>query len=181
MKKSCFLNLLGIFIGCISCHAAGSVQPTVDIPQIWTAQQAVAFAIAENPNSSVAIKRIEEAQASAAIAHSSNYPLVNALMRQLLATGWMSNRGRQIAASCLVNDFGIDWRYGAAFFEKHLLDYDVASNYGNWQYLAGVGADPKGGRHFNIEADGLPDFTLPIVNPDHGFNLQVMNKNYVHL
>ena len=78
-----------------------------------------------------------------------NFPLVNALMHQLLATGWMSNRGRQIAASCLVNEFGIDWRYGAAFFEKHLLDYDVASNYGNWQYLAGVGADPRGGRHFN--------------------------------
>jgi deoxyribodipyrimidine photo-lyase len=80
-----------------------------------------------------------------------NFPLVNALMRQLLATGWMSNRGRQIAASCLVNELGIDWRYGAAFFEKHLLDYDVASNYGNWQYLAGVGADPRGGRHFNLD------------------------------
>jgi len=78
-----------------------------------------------------------------------NFPLVNALMHQLVATGWMSNRGRQIAASCLVHEFGIDWRYGAAFFEKHLLDYDVASNYGNWQYLAGVGADPRGGRHFN--------------------------------
>ena len=80
-----------------------------------------------------------------------NFPLVNALMRQLLATGWMSNRGRQIAASCLVNELGLDWRYGAAFFEKHLLDYDVASNYGNWQYLAGVGADPRGGRHFNLD------------------------------
>ena len=80
-----------------------------------------------------------------------NWPLVNALMHQLLETGWMSNRGRQIAASCLVNEFGIEWRYGAAFFEKHLLDYDVASNYGNWQYLAGVGADPRGGRHFNIQ------------------------------
>ena len=80
-----------------------------------------------------------------------NYPLVNALMHQLLATGWMSNRGRQIAASCLIHDYAIDWRYGAAFFEKHLIDYDVASNYGNWQYIAGVGADPRGGRAFNIE------------------------------
>ena len=80
-----------------------------------------------------------------------NYPLVNALMRQLLATGWMSNRGRQIAASCLVNELNHDWRYGAAFFEKHLIDYDVGSNYGNWQYIAGVGADPRGGRHFSIE------------------------------
>lgn len=80
-----------------------------------------------------------------------NHPLVNALMHQLVSTGWMSNRGRQIAASCLIHDYGIDWRYGAAFFEKHLLDYDVGSNYGNWQYIAGVGADPRGGRAFNIE------------------------------
>ena len=43
-----------------------------------------------------------------------------------------------------------DWRYGAAFFEKHLLDHDVAVNYGNWQYIAGVGADLRGGRHFNL-------------------------------
>lgn len=92
-----------------------------------------------------------------------NYPLVNALMRQLRETGWMSNRGRQIAASCLINEFGIDWRYGAAFFEKHLIDYDVASNYGNWQYIAGVGADPRGGRAFNIDkqaAEHDPDGTF---------------------
>ena len=74
-----------------------------------------------------------------------DFPLVNALMRQLTATGWMSNRGRQIAASCLVNELGLDWRYGAAFFEQQLIDYDVGSNYGNWQYLAGVGSDPRGG------------------------------------
>ena len=83
-------------------------------------------------------------------AGATDYPLVNALMHQLVATGWMSNRGRQIAASCLVNELNLDWRYGAAFFEKHLLDHDVASNYGNWQYIAGVGTDPRGGRRFNI-------------------------------
>ena len=76
-------------------------------------------------------------------------PLVNALMHQLVASGWMTNRGRQIAASYLVNEFNHDWRYGAAFFEKYLIDYDVGSNYGNWQYIAGVGTDPRGGRHFN--------------------------------
>ncbi len=80
-----------------------------------------------------------------------NYPLVNAVMRQLVATGWASNRGRQIAASCLINELKIEWRYGAAFFEKHLIDYDVASNYGNWQYIAGLGADPRGGRHFDLQ------------------------------
>ncbi len=79
------------------------------------------------------------------------YPLVNACMKQLNATGYMSNRGRQIVASCLVNELNLDWRYGAAYFEQQLTDYDVASNWGNWQYLAGVGMDPRGKRHFNID------------------------------
>lgn len=79
------------------------------------------------------------------------YPLVNALMKQLNLTGYMSNRGRQIVASCLVNELQLDWRFGAAYFEQQLIDYDVASNWGNWQYIAGVGMDPRGGRHFNIE------------------------------
>lgn len=76
---------------------------------------------------------------------------VNAFMRQLLHTGWMSNRGRQIVASYLINELCVDWRYGAAWFEQQLIDYDVGSNWGNWQYLAGVGTDPRGRRHFNIE------------------------------
>ena len=45
----------------------------------------------------------------------------------------------------------MDWRYGAAYFEQSLIDYDVASNWGNWQYLAGVGADPRDKRHFNLD------------------------------
>ncbi|MCV2402927.1 DASH family cryptochrome [Marinomonas sp. C2222] len=79
------------------------------------------------------------------------YPIVNACMKQLKQTGFMSNRGRQIVASCLVHELDIDWRYGAAYFEEQLIDYDVASNWGNWQYIAGVGADPRGGRRFNLE------------------------------
>jgi len=79
------------------------------------------------------------------------YPIVNACMKQLNVTGFMSNRGRQIVASCLVNELAVDWRHGAAYFEQQLLDYDVASNWGNWQYLAGVGADPRGKRHFDLE------------------------------
>ncbi|PMG79548.1 hypothetical protein BCU84_05260 [Shewanella sp. 10N.286.51.B7] len=82
---------------------------------------------------------------------STPYPLVNACMKQLNSTGYMSNRGRQIVASCLVNELGVDWHFGAAYFEQQLIDYDVASNWGNWQYIAGVGVDPRGGRHFNIE------------------------------
>ncbi len=79
------------------------------------------------------------------------YPLVNACMKELNQTGYMSNRGRQVVASCLVNELGLDWRYGAAYFEQHLLDYDVAVNWGNWQYIAGVGVDPRGKRHFDID------------------------------
>ncbi|WP_258240928.1 DASH family cryptochrome [Pseudidiomarina homiensis] len=79
------------------------------------------------------------------------YPLVNACMNQLNATGYMSNRGRQLVASCFVHELELDWRYGAAFFEQQLIDYDVASNWGNWQYLAGVGADPRGHRRFDLD------------------------------
>ncbi len=79
------------------------------------------------------------------------WPLVNACMNQLNASGFMSNRGRQIVASCLIYELNLDWRYGAAYFEQMLVDYDVGVNWGNWQYIAGVGADPRGGRHFNIE------------------------------
>jgi deoxyribodipyrimidine photo-lyase len=78
------------------------------------------------------------------------YPIVDACMRQLLATGFMSNRGRQLVASCFVHELGQDWRYGACYFEFQLVDFDVASNWGNWQYLAGVGADSRGHRQFNL-------------------------------
>jgi deoxyribodipyrimidine photo-lyase len=71
-------------------------------------------------------------------------------MRELLATGFMSNRGRQNVASFLTKNLGIDWRWGAAWFESLLIDYDVASNWGNWNYAAGVGNDARGFRFFNI-------------------------------
>ncbi len=79
------------------------------------------------------------------------FPIVNACMNELSSTGYLSNRGRQIVASCFVNELAMDWRYGAAYFEKMLIDYDVAANWGNWQYLAGVGADVQPKRHFNLE------------------------------
>merc|ERR1719362_2537223 len=65
-------------------------------------------------------------------------PLVDANMRELKATGFMSNRGRQNVASYLIFDLGVDWRYGAAHFEEHLLDYDPCSNWGNWVAAAGL-------------------------------------------
>ena len=77
-------------------------------------------------------------------------PLIDANMKELLATGYMSNRGRQNAASFLVKDLQLDWRWGAAWFESQLIDYDVCSNWGNWLYVAGVGNDPRESRYFNI-------------------------------
>lgn len=77
-------------------------------------------------------------------------PFIDANMNELNATGFMSNRGRQNVASYLINDLGVDWLLGAEYFESMLIDYDPASNYGNWTYLAGNGADPRGQRQFNI-------------------------------
>ncbi len=82
---------------------------------------------------------------------STGFSIVDAGMNQLAATGFMSNRVRQLAASCFVHELALDWRYGAAYFEEMLIDFDVASNYGNWQYLAGVGSDPRGHRQFNLD------------------------------
>lgn len=76
---------------------------------------------------------------------------VDANMIELKLTGFMSNRGRQNVASYFCNDLKLDWRFGAAYFEHQLIDYDVCSNWGNWAYLAGVGNDPRGNRYFNIE------------------------------
>ncbi len=77
--------------------------------------------------------------------------LIDAGMRELKTTGYLSNRLRQVVASYLIYDLELDWRAGAAWFEAQLLDYDVYSNQGNWLYIAGRGTDPRGGRRFNIE------------------------------
>jgi deoxyribodipyrimidine photo-lyase len=79
-----------------------------------------------------------------------NCDIVDAAMRELNETGWMSNRARQLVASHLIYELNLDWRLGAAYFESQLIDFDVASNWGNWAYIAGVGPDPRGGRIFNL-------------------------------
>ncbi|MCB8746836.1 DASH family cryptochrome [Rhodoferax sp. U2-2l] len=75
--------------------------------------------------------------------------LVDAAMRELCGTGYLSNRMRQVVASYLIYDLGGDWRAGAAWFESQLVDFDIYSNQGNWLYIAGLGTDPRGGRRFN--------------------------------
>jgi deoxyribodipyrimidine photo-lyase len=76
---------------------------------------------------------------------------IDANMKELLLTGFMSNRGRQNVASYLIDELKLDWRMGASYFEQQLIDYDVSSNWGNWAYLAGVGNDPRGKRIFNSD------------------------------
>lgn len=76
-------------------------------------------------------------------------PFIDANMRELNKTGYMSNRGRQNTASFLAQNLNFDWRWGAAYFESKLIDYDVTSNWGNWAYNATVGHDPRN-RYFNI-------------------------------
>lgn len=87
-------------------------------------------------------------------------PFIDANMRELLQSGWMSNRGRQNVASYLIHQLQLDWRAGAAWFEHQLIDYDPCSNYGNWNYLAGIGNDPREKRVFN------PDKQAKQYDPD---------------
>lgn len=76
-------------------------------------------------------------------------PLIDALMRELNVTGFLSNRGRQIVASYLTLDLEQDWRYGARHFEEVLIDHDVHSNYASWNFAAGLG--PGKVLHFNVQ------------------------------
>ncbi len=84
------------------------------------------------------------------------YPIVDAAMRQLAATGWMHNRARMIVASFLTKDLGVDWRIGERHFMEHLVDGDPASNNGGWQWAASTGTDPQPWfRVFNPTRQGL--------------------------
>jgi deoxyribodipyrimidine photo-lyase len=69
------------------------------------------------------------------------FPIVDAGMRQLLKTGFMHNRVRMVTASFLTKHLLIDWRWGEAWFAEHLLDYELSSNNGNWQWSASTGCD----------------------------------------
>jgi deoxyribodipyrimidine photo-lyase len=110
------------------------------------------------------------------------YPLVDAGMRQLSREGWMHNRARLVAASFLTKHLYVDWRLGAAHFSELLIDGDLASNTGNWQWVAGTGADTRPNRVFNptlqakrydpdgdyvrryVPEAGTPDYLPPLVD-----------------
>lgn len=113
------------------------------------------------------------------------YPLVDAGMRQLNETGWMHNRVRMLVAGFLCKHLLIDWRWGEAYFAEKLLDYELASNNGNWQWAAGTGCDATPYfRIFNPDTQlkkfdpkleyvktWIPDFRAGYLEPivDHSF------------
>ena len=111
------------------------------------------------------------------------YPMVDAGMRELNNTGYMHNRVRMVTASFLCKHLLIDWRWGEAYFAKKLLDYELSSNNGNWQWAAGTGCDAAPYfRIFNPESQlkkfdknlvyvkkwvpeyGTPEYPVPMVN-----------------
>jgi deoxyribodipyrimidine photo-lyase len=77
------------------------------------------------------------------VAGRTGYPVVDAAMRQIGTTGWMHNRARMIVASFLVKDLLLNWQLGETYFAQRLIDHDVASNNGGWQWSAGTGTDPQ--------------------------------------
>jgi deoxyribodipyrimidine photo-lyase len=77
------------------------------------------------------------------------YPVVDAGMRQLQREGWMHNRARMLTASFLTKHLHVDWRVGAWHFMDHLVDGDLANNFGQWQWTAGTGTDSRPNRMFN--------------------------------
>jgi deoxyribodipyrimidine photo-lyase len=87
--------------------------------------------------------RNDPAQFAAWCAGATGYPIVDAAMRQINQTGYMHNRLRMIAASFLVKDLLIDWRWGERYFAAKLNDYDLASNSGGWQWAASTGCDAQ--------------------------------------
>lgn len=92
------------------------------------------------------------------------YPIVDAGMRELNATGFMHNRVRMITASFLVKDLLIDWRWGEAYFAEKLLDFELASNNGNWQWVAGCGCDAA--PYFRVFS---PEAQTEKFDPEHSY------------
>ncbi len=109
------------------------------------------------------------------------YPVVDAAMRQLRETGWMHNRARMIVASFLTKDLLIDWRRGEEHFAQHLMDYDLASNNGGWQWAASTGTDAQPwfrvfnpvlqGKKFDPEGDYVRQYVLELTG---------VEKKYIH-
>lgn len=124
-------------------------------------------------------------------------PFIDANMREIKNTGYMSNRGRQLTAAFLIHDLGVNWQMGAEYFESLLIDYDVASNWCNWQEMAGVGTDSRDGRSVNIlsqaqryDPDGqyvktwlpeLSDVPSSKIHDPHSMSFQEQEEHHVRI
>jgi len=108
-------------------------------------------------------------------------PIIDAIMHELNATGYINNFSRQTVAGYLVNTLKADWTKGAKYFEQKLIDYSPASNWGNWAFIAGINNDPKDAKFFNIakipvEADIKSDFVITWLNDVPEKHLHVTNS-----
>ena len=119
-----------------------------DFMRFYARKNGAALYRAGGPRGKEAVWKRDAAAESAWARGVTGYPFVDAAMRELLTTGFQSNRMRQNVASFLAKDIAVDWRVGAEWFEATLLDHDAASNWGNWTYVAGVGSDPREDRYF---------------------------------
>lgn len=99
------------------------------------------------------------------------YPIVDAGIRQLKTEKWIPNRMRMILASFFTKDLLCDWRIGERFFAEYLIDYDEVVNTGNWQWVAGIGADPKPFRIFN------PELQAKKYDPDCVYMKRYLNEH----
>lgn len=95
-------------------------------------------------------KRLAPITLDAYLEQMNQHELIRAMNKELMQTGFLSNRSRQIYVSYLVHETDLDWRYGAWFFQHFLKDYDLYSNWGNWLYGSGNGTDSRGPRYFKI-------------------------------
>lgn len=104
------------------------------------------------------------------IAGETGEPLVDACMKELKTTGWLSTRARKIAASYFCHELEQDWRIGASWFASQLIDLDAASNWGNWMFAAGVSCDQERNNRLNIRSE------LEMYDPDRSYRARWLDE-----
>jgi len=139
---------------------SSSVGATTSVSTAYTLDLGSFFL--EGPASRMRPWRRDEAKEARWKDGQTGVPIVDALMRELRSTGYMSNRGRYVVASYLVFYLGIDWRVGADWFESCLIDHDVCSNHGEWASMANVAVDLGDKYPMGLKGRG------PTSNRDHG-------------
>ncbi len=107
-------------------------------------------------------------------------PIIDAICRNLIANGNITNRSRKILASFIVNDLKLNWLFGAELFESYLLDYDPCSNYVNWNYFAGIDNDNRERPAYNVIREGLKYDTAGDYIKKWVPELEQLNEEHIH-